>query len=190
MIIPEEFERPGEKRRFVHKRIIGGLVGLATGGPGGAVKGFFGGGGGPTRFTGGNRGGGLGQPITQCQPGFEFRNGRCERTGIGGHMQRAFPGGETGTQLDIFGEAVVGAFGVPALVPAADFVSTFKCPRGSVLGQDNLCYRKGSIPVQFRKWRPGPKPFISGGDRKCLLRADRLRKSKTSKRILRQLGMG
>jgi len=84
----------------------------------------------------------------------------------------------------------MGAFGVPGIEPSEEVVPTLRCPPGTVLGRDEICYRKGSIPPQFRKWRPAPKPFISGGDRKCLLRADRLRKSKTSKRILRQLGMG
>jgi len=197
--------------RFVHKRIIGAVGGFVTGGPTAAVAGFLGGGGGgrttQPMFTGSNRGQGLGRQTsggfisniarrsinlaqTGCQPGFVFRNGKCERIGFRGIAQMVVPGGATGTQADIFGEAVVGAFGVPGLVPAFDSVPTLRCPPGTVLGRDDVCYRKGSIPMQFRKWRPGPKPFLSGGDRKCLLRADRLRKSKTSRRILRQLGMG
>jgi len=177
---------------FVHKRLIGAVSGLITGGPTAAVSGFFSGGGSSRRpqFTGGDRGLGLGIAQPACQPGHVFRNGRCERTGLVARAQRIVGGGQEGTQADIFGEAVVGAFGVPGLVPAFESVPTLRCPAGTVLGRDDICYRKGSIPVQFRKWRPAPKPFISGGDRKCLLRADRLRKSKTSKRILRQLGMG
>jgi len=196
MIREDEIPEGAGPMNFVHKRVIGAVGGFITGGPSAAISRFLEGGGGrttamPPVFTGLNRGESLGfAPRTQCQPGFIFRNNRCERMGLIGAGQRGLPAGALGTQADIFGEAVVGAFGVPGLVPAFENVPTLRCPPGTVLGRDDVCYRKGSIPIQFRKWRPGPKPFLSGGDRKCLLRADRLRKSKTSRRILRQLGMG
>jgi len=155
--------------------------------------------GGQGTFSGANRGGGLGSPstgiptqaFTGCSPGFE-RNpqGVCIQSGFVGAVERFLPGGQSGTQADVFGQAVVGAMGIPALVPAQHQHLTSHCPPGSILGRDNLCYRKGSIPPNFRKWRPGPKPFLTGGEVKCLRKADRLRKSKGSKRLLRQLGMG
>jgi len=157
------------------------------------------GGGGPLAGPGlgGNRGQGLGgsapsvPSLSGCAPGFSKNaQGICQAEGFGGVLQRALPFGQTGTQADVFGEAVIGAMGIPALVPAQHQHLTSHCPPGSILGRDNLCYRKGSIPPTFRKWRPGPKPFLSGGDVKCLRKADRLRKSKGSKRLLRQLGMG
>lgn len=126
-----------------------------------------------------------------CAPGYERDNrGRCIKSGFGGAVERFFPGGKTGTQSDVFGEAVMGGFGVPALVPFTEMIPRSSCPAGMILGQDNLCYRKGSIPMNLRKWKPGTKPFLSGGDVKCLRRANRLRKSKGSKRLLRELGMG
>ena len=38
--------RPGDERRFVHRRIGGAIGGFLGGGPAGAVAGFLGGGGG------------------------------------------------------------------------------------------------------------------------------------------------
>lgn len=122
------------------------------------------------------------------------------RTGIGGALQRALPGGATGTAADIVGDAVLGSFGVPALVPAVVGSITkrdgstgpiLRCPPRMVLAVDNLCYMKGTRGLAaFRKWRPGTKPFLTGGDVKCLRRANTLRKGKSSKKLLRELGMG
>lgn len=53
---------PGGPLNFVHKRIIGGVIGLVTGGPGGAAAGFLAGGGGGRETT--TR---LGHNLTQCQ---------------------------------------------------------------------------------------------------------------------------
>jgi len=97
---------------------------------------------------------------------------------------------------DPFGEAVMGAFGMPALVPQivgsrtrADGTTgpIRKCPRGTVLATDNLCY---NAPGRFRKWKKGTPPFLTGGDVSCLRRAIRLKKSKSNRALLRQLGMG
>jgi len=62
----------------------------------------------------------------------------------------------------------MGAFGVPALVPAQAQAMSLHCPPGAILGKDNLCYQKGSIPMQFRKWRPARKPPISAKDWRAL----------------------
>ncbi len=181
---------PNEQRDFVHKRILGAATGFVTGGLGGAAAGFLTGGSGSARFTGSDPGAGLG--ITSCPPGtVRGRDGVCERTGFRAQVQQALPGGRTGTQADIFGDAVVGFMGVPALVPAQ--VPSFRqqCPPGMVLGRDNLCYNKGTKGVAaFRKWPPGTKPFLTGGEVKCIRRANTLMKSKTKKAFLKGLGMG
>jgi len=93
--------------------------------------------------------------------------------------RRALPGGKpmiSPAAADQFGAAVVGAFGIPALEPQVIPTTRMRCPKGTVLGEDDLCYNKGSIPVKYRKWRPGPKPVVSRADQKAIQRADRARK--------------
>lgn len=118
--------------------------------------------------------------------------GRC-RTFVGQQPGRE-PGGVGG------GNAVVGGFNMPAMTP--DVVGNIsrtdgttgpilRCPTGTVLATDNLCYAKGTKGLAaHRKWKPGTKPFLGGGDVKCLRRANTLRSSKGNKKLLRELGMG
>lgn len=186
---------------FVHRRIAGAFSGaFGGGGIAGAVGGFLGGGGSD------QRGAGLGgsDPGTtgQCAPGYfrDQRTGQCERPGVVGTLQRIIPGGQTGTQLDVQGEAVVGSFNLPGVLPAQ--VGTIerndgvvnpilRCPSKYVLGIDNICYVKGTPGLsKFRKWPPGTRPFLTGGDVKVLRRANTLRHSKGSKTLLKELGMG
>jgi hypothetical protein len=120
-----------------------------------------------------------------CAQGYTWNpsTGRCEATGVAGTVQRFLPGGRTGTQADIYGDAVVGSFGIPALVPAVvgqvqdrngNVKPIQRCPPGAVLGKDNLCYMKGSIPRQFRKWKPAPRPVMSAKDAKAIRSIGRL----------------
>jgi len=187
---------------FVHKRIIGAVGGFFGGGPVGAVSGFLGGGGSRERAqVGGDAGLGFANTSGGCSDGFEpDADGQCVRTGIRGAGQRFFPGGETGTQADVMGEAVVGSFGLSGVIPRQvgsitrnDGVVSpiLRCPARYVLAIDNICYVKGQKGLAaFRKWRPGTKPFLTGGDVKCLRRANTLRASKASKKLLKELGMG
>lgn len=104
-----------------------------------------------------------------CATGYhKDAQGKCVRSGVIGMGQRVFPGGQTGTQADIYGEAVLGRYGA-ALVPAEEAVLVRRCPPGSVLGRDNLCY--DHLPKSDRKWRPGTKPLLTGGDMRTLRRA-------------------
>lgn len=185
-------------------RIIGALGGFLGGGPVGALTGFLGGGGGgetSSAFTGADRGQGLGRPpgcppTTQRNP----RTGACEQTGVVAAVQRFVPGGATGVLPDEFGEAVMGGFGVPALVPAQVGSITrrdgsvgpiLRCPPGSVLAVDNLCYNKGVKGLAaFRKWKPGTRPFLTGGEVRILRRAETLRSGKGTKKTLKALGLG
>lgn len=123
--------------------------------------------------------------VDSCPDGFEERDGDCVRTGMRGTIERTLPGGRTGTMSDVFGDAVIGAFGIPAIVPAdvgsiqradGSVGPILRCPPGAVLGKDSLCYMKGSIPVQFRKHRPSPRPLLSAADGKTLRRAKTLEK--------------
>ena len=109
------------------------------------------------------------------------------------------PGGDTGFE-DGFGEAVIGGFGRPALVPRVvgtierrdgSVGQILRCPPGAVLAIDNLCYTKGTKGLAAnRKWPPGTRPFLTGGEVKCLRRADTLRNSKANRKLLKGLGMG
>lgn len=160
------------------------------------------------RFLGGNRAEGLGAGsrvdftgARRCPQGSRAnRQGICEKVGAVAAIQRFVPGGQTGTIADEFGEAVIGAFGIPALVPQqvgtierkdGSVGPILRCPTGAVLATDNLCYTKGTRGLaQNRKWRPGTRPFLTGGDVRCLRRANSLRSSKGSKKLLKELGMG
>lgn len=129
-----------------------------------------------------------------CPPGFRANpsTGICEAEGMIGAVQRFLPGGQTGTLPQVnggavgYGNAVMGSFGVPALQPAQASTVAFRCPPGSVLGKDNLCYQKGSIPMQFRKWRPAKKPPISAKDWRALQTSARVEKK--AKNIAQKAG--
>lgn len=70
-------------------------------------------------------------------------------------------------------QAVEGAFGMPAFAPRVIQQRRFVCPEGMVLSRGNLCYPKEVLRrnSRWRKWRPGMKPILTGGDRKAISRA-------------------
>jgi len=72
-------------------------------------------------------------------------------------------------------QAVAGAFGMPAMVPVAEPRTRLTCPPGMVLGEDDLCYPKAILrrDSRFRKWRPGRRPVLTGGDLNAISRARR-----------------
>jgi len=74
-----------------------------------------------------------------------------------------------------FGEAVTGAFGMPAIRPVQEQQVHLSCPAGMVLGKDSLCYPKQVLrrDSKFRKWRPGARPILTGGERRGIARAKR-----------------
>ena len=94
----------------------------------------------------------------------------------------------------------MGSFNVPALVPAqrgtierqdGTVGPILRCPRGMVLAIDNLCYAKGTKGLAaFRKWPPGTRPFLTGGEVRILRRAETLRKGKGTRSTLKALGLG
>jgi len=200
--------RPGDVRNFVHKRIIGavtgGIGGLLGGGPlggiGGAFRGFLGGGKKPAPVTtqpfpittvfpgsGGFAPGG-------CPGGF-FRNaqGQCvplgtrQVPGFRGELERFLPGGATGFQE--FGAAVMGRFGA-ALEPGFRESSTAVCPRGTVLGMDDLCYNRKDIKNSERKWPRGRKPLLTGGEMRCIsIAAGAAKRLERKTKQLQSLGM-
>jgi len=125
-------------------------------------------GGAPVRsFRGGGPSNLLGIP---CIPPW-FRNpvtGKCELDLVRG------PGGggtgpirdQPGTDLVVFEDAVTGAFGMPAIRPVVQMRAHSTCPKGMVLGDDELCYPRAVLrrDSRFRKWRPGTRPVLTGGE--------------------------
>lgn len=188
--------RPGDVRNFVHKRIIGAIggavKGFARGGPIGAL------GGGISGFT--RRGGLTSTPVSTfapagCPPGFirDPRTFECtplRTTGRpipGQALERLLPFGRTGEFG--FGDAVLGQFGA-ALEPGLRDMSTLVCPRGTVLGVDNLCYNKRDLKNSERKWPRGTRPLLTGGDMRAIRIASRAaNKLQAKQKQLREMGM-
>lgn len=120
---------------------------------------------------GGSGGGGSTELVAQECPDGSIRIGnRCVAPGD------LFPGGDPGT-FPAGGQAVIGAFGRPAISPVRESRVYHRCPPGMRLGKDNLCYSPGTLPKRskFRKWRPPTAPKLTGGDMKALRRAARLK---------------
>ena len=174
---------------FVHRRVVGAIGGFFTGGLPGAAVGFAKGGPGSSTTTAiGTRTVTAGtlpisrQSFEACGPGFRRdASGRCARTGLTGAVQRFLPGGESGFApvelggpgTDEFGVAVMGSFGA-ALEPAQMPATRLRCPRGTVLGRDDLCYNKRDLRKSERKWPPGTKPVLTGGQVNTLRKAQRI----------------
>jgi len=159
-------EAPGSES-FIHGRILGGLGGLATGGVIGGITGFLGGGSGssqqqatstrPTSFT----------PVDPCPGGFQIPGtNRC----FEGPFQPVGGGGTAVATIPVSGVAQ-GIFGALSANPVR--VASFRmvCPTGLVLGKDDRCYAKGTIPKKFRKWSPAPRPPVSAADAKAIRKA-------------------
>lgn len=143
-----------------------------------AAGGLFGGGSG-----GGTSGGGGGFQAGQetCPTGTIRVMGKCVAPGD------AFPGGDPFI-TEAGGQAVQGAFGLPAITPVIEQRTHRSCPSGMVLGKDNYCYPKAVLSrrSRFRKWRQGMKPLLTGGDRKAIRKAERVaNKLKSEQKRLR-----
>jgi len=117
--------------------------------------------------------------------GFGDQNGREPVPGIVGAGQRLIPGGRSGFLHD----AVLGQYGA-GLEPFIRESATRVCPKGTVLGNDGVCYVKGSINNKFREWPAGRKPLLTGGEMRAISIASSAGKKmdRTVKR-LRGLGM-
>jgi len=85
----------------------------------------------------------------------------------------ALPGGDPlFTSASEF-QVTSGAFGMPATIPKEEVSTRLECPRGMVLGEDDLCYPKQVLrrDSRFRKWRPGARPILTGGQRRAISKA-------------------
>lgn len=101
-----------------------------------------------------------------CPTGYELRNGRCEKVGVVGTIQRILPGGETG-----YLPATGGGIMPGGVAPSQLSTTRSVCPRGMVLGFDGWCYHKAAISNKQRKYPRGRRPLLTGGEMKTLTRA-------------------
>jgi hypothetical protein len=128
-----------------------------------------------------------GEQLVGCPQGFRMdANGQCVEVGFRGTLERALPFGQTGTLADDMGMAVVGGFGLPAMVPTqvgtiqrnnGSVAPILRCGRRMVLGADNLCYPKALLSrrSRFRKWKLPVRPAVSGADVAAIRRAEATR---------------
>lgn len=77
-----------------------------------------------------------------------------------------------------------------AVQPQATQQRRLRCPRGYVLGADELCYHRSAISNKQRKWPKGRKPLLTGGDLNAISRAARAAgRMKTQQKRLQKLGL-
>ena len=177
MFFPME-DGPGMES-FVHRRLFGGLKGLATGGITGGIGGFLAGGGGGgkgpqlhAQLQGGRDNPFLNRPLAQsgCKPPFKTdpRTGQCFLFGDR-------PGLDFLSSDDGAARAGGGAGGRPRTNPLGSMnVSRLVCPKGYVLDVDDLCSWNLPRNSKMRKWKPGRKPMFTGGDLNAIARSGRL----------------
>lgn len=126
-------------------------------------------------LTGGN-GGGSNLPTVNgtspCRAGFVLGpDGICYAQSSPGYNEEVLGAGGV----------VAGVFGAPAEAPRAvgsisndrgEVHPILRCLPGRVLGKDNMCYAKGSIPNKLRKWPKEPRPPITRRDAVAIRRAE------------------
>lgn len=133
-------------------------------------------------FGGGN-GNGSGDSLSGESPCpgltsvYDPITGRCV------NIMDAAPGGDPLFSAPT-GEAVKGMYGA-GFRPSQETITRRKCPRGTVLGDDGVCYK--GLARTRRMWDPGMKPLLTGGDRAAIRKAAAAaRKLKRSKKQIKQ----
>lgn len=195
--------RPGDERRFLHKKIFGGISSIAglvgnvipgaslvsgiTGALAGKKQAI------PQSFPQGISTA-AGIPIgTSFQPGGGLQfigpkgNGPCAPgTVMGPKGVCVSPKSPLGRER-LQGQAVMGRFG-PAAVAEDEIRSVAVCPTGMVLGKDGLCY--DHLPNRDRLYPRGRRPLLTGGDMRAISRARRAgNRLATAKSDLIAIGM-
>jgi len=112
---------------------------------------------------------------SSCPAGMVLAGDRC--IGVGGGTTppkdpTVFPPPSNG--VGSF-SPVTGSFGMAGFRPHDGTVRKLSCPRGYVLGIDEVCYAKSQMPKRskFRKWRGQVAPPVSRRDLKAINRAAR-----------------
>jgi len=169
---------------IIHRRAFGALKGFLTGGFTGAVGGFLGGGGASSAVP----------QRTSGPPGiFNDNGGPCSRLGfirdpISGVC--VDPLGPAGLSTGAGGAAAAVARpgGVDGQLPSARSTRTLICPPGMVLSKDDRCFH--SLSRKERKWDPGRRPLLTGGERNAITKAAAAaRKIQRTQKQLQKLGM-
>lgn len=135
--------------------------------------------GGPKPTTTAQTGTGTTLQQATCPPGTVRVGNTCVSPGD------LFPGGAPG-MFEAGGQAVAGGFGMPAFSPTivgsvannrGEVRPIRRCPRGMVLGFDELCYPKAVLPrrSRFRKHKGERKPPMTGADAAALRRIGSLK---------------
>ncbi len=166
---------------FVHKRLFGAAKSFVTSGfnPVAAATGFINPQGGamvntaplPGRFT----------DQAACTAPFvrDPRSGAC--------ILRGSPAaGSVG--IPAIAELAPQPGGMDGQLPSARTSQTLVCPPGMVLSKDDRCFH--SLPRKDRKWNPGRKPLLTGGERNAITKAAAAaRKIQRTEKQLQKLGM-
>jgi len=210
--------RPGDRRGFIHKKILRGVSAVArvasvVGIPGAGTVSAI------TTALGTRRS----IPRTQTARPTQFSEGekrvgrQLKFGGAGGRSMalsrgipdipgflpcilpfridpvdgkcRLFIGEQGGPDDTPVGEAIMGQYGA-GLVPGAMAISRAVCLKGMQLGNDGVCYNKSQISNKQRMWPAGRKPLLTGGDMRAISIAARAgtRMDRATTR-LRKLGM-
>jgi len=211
----EDGGRPGDERRFIHRKILGGISSIAGVIPGG---GFV------SRITGALAGTGRTVPRTQTARPTQFSASEKElgrSIKFGGRSLSAVgggggggavpnlgfclwpwqpdpvtgecklfvgdrPGGEGVTPV---GDAVMGRYGA-GLSPGFMELRRATCLRGMQLGNDGVCYNKSQISNKQRMWPAGRKPLLTGGDMSAISTAARVgKRMDLATKRLQKMGM-
>jgi len=194
MIPVPELRPPNDQRGFVHKKLLRigtGIIRTVVPGAGTALD-----------IAGGVIGGRSQRPtraaaervkfgVTDVRPGRRLAAQRgCSpplRMDLDGVCR--FPSSpadvSVGGGMTVgFGEAVMGQYGA-ALRPGNRATNVAVCPRGSVLGNDGLCYNKRDISNKERMWPRGPRPLGTPEEMRAVRIASRFagRFERTTKRM-------
>jgi hypothetical protein len=181
--ISSQFDWGGALQDLGGAIVRGGVQGIQT-----RVAGIVGGSGGGSEPPQGSPTvpGGFVAESSPCPSG-TFRNpigGRCIKIDPGAILPGGAPFIST-TQAQ--GQPVLGHYGV-AMTPSAVERVKLRCPRGMVLGLDNMCYNKRNLRADERKWRPGRRPLLTGGEMNAITVAARAAgKLERSKKRIRKV---
>lgn len=196
--------RPGDRRGFFHKKILGiigkvaGVLPIPGAGIIGTVASTLAGSGRTGERPSGTSAGEkqFGQHVKF--PELAFGGGGGGRSGcilpwrpdpVTGECT-IFVGDRPGPNGGIpVGDAVMGQYGA-GLTPGVMNIRRSVCVRGMQLGNDGLCYNRTQISNKQRMWPKGRRPLLTGGDMRAISIASRAGKrlERTTKR-LQTMGM-
>lgn len=201
--------RPGDRRGFIHKKILGGISkisGLVPIPGAGAIS----------RITGAlaGRGRAVGPPMRGFGIPSETQKEFGRSTKFGGESLtttslipklgcvwpfredpitgecKLFAGDRPGPNGgEPVGDAVMGQYGA-GLTPGVMNIRRAVCLRGMQLGNDGVCYNKSQISNKQRMWPAGRKPLLTGGDMRAISTASRAgKRMDVATKRLQKMGM-